>query len=92
MPHGAEGASGGSIGLRETLGGSGGGGSRGSLHSGREARPLVPVSTRWVCGAFIQTLGSLDSGVNEGVTNQSLEMGINYANNHLAMGQMTSIL
>jgi hypothetical protein len=42
-----------------------------------------------VCGAFIQIFGSL---VSEGVTNQSRERGINYANSHLAMGQMTRIL
>lgn len=30
--------------------------------------------------------------VSEGVTNQSPETGINYANIHLAMGQMTRIL
>lgn len=45
-----------------------------------------------VCSAFIHTLGSLGSGVSEGVTNQSPGTGINYANLHLAMGQMTPIL
>jgi hypothetical protein len=34
----------------------------------------------------------LGLGVSEGVTNQSPETGINYANIHLAMGQMTRIL
>lgn len=56
--------------------------------AGREAR----VHAVGVCGAFIQTLGSLGSGVSEGVTNQSPGTGINYANHHLAMGQMTPIL
>lgn len=41
---------------------------------------------------FHSNFGSLSSGVSEGVTNQSPEMGINYANHHLAMGQMTPIL
>lgn len=45
-----------------------------------------------MCGAFIQTLGSLGSGVSEGVTNPSPGTGINYANHHLAMGQMTPIV
>lgn len=36
--------------------------------------------------------GVLGLDVSEGVTNQSPETGINYANIHLAMGQMTRIL
>lgn len=36
--------------------------------------------------------GVLGLAVSEGVTNQSPETGINYANIHLAMGQMTRIL
>ena len=41
---------------------------------------------------FHSNFGSLGSGVSEGVTNQSREPGINYANHHLAMGQMTPLL
>lgn len=41
---------------------------------------------------FHSNFGSLSSGVREGVTNQSSRPGINYANRHLAMGQMTPIL
>lgn len=36
--------------------------------------------------------GVFGSGVREGVTNQSPGTGINYANHHLAMGQMTPIV
>lgn len=39
-------------------------------------------------GAF-KLWGVFGSGVSEGVTNQSPGTGINYANHHLAMGQMT---
>lgn len=41
---------------------------------------------------FHSNFGSLGSGVSEGVTNQSPGTGINYANHHLAMGQMTPIV
>lgn len=41
---------------------------------------------------FHSNFGSLGSGVSEGVTNQRPETGINYANHHLAMGQMTPIV
>lgn len=41
---------------------------------------------------FHSNFGSLSSGVGEGVANQRPETGINYANHHLAMGQMTPML
>lgn len=82
-------------GVREwALGGSGVAGARQPARGAgcRTQGCACKESTWWVCGAFIQTLGSLDSGVSEGVTNQRPETGINYANHHLAMGQMTPIV
>lgn len=38
---------------------------------------------------FHSNFGESGSGVSEGVTNQSPGKGINYANHHLAMDQMT---
>lgn len=93
VPPGAAGASG-EPGVREPAqGGSAVAGARlPAKRAGLEARPRVRSVHAVGVLRFIQTLGSLGSGVSEGVTNQSPGTGINYANHHLAMGQMTPIL
>lgn len=55
--------------------------------------PSLQASTWWVCVELHSNFGEFWVwAVSEGVTNQSPETGINYANSHLAMGQMTPIL
>lgn len=93
VPPAAAGASGES-GVREpALGGSGvAGARRPAKRAGLEARPRVRAVHAVGVRRFHSNFGSLGSGVSEGVTNQSPGTGINYANHHLAMGQMTPIL
>lgn len=91
---GAEGERGGFCGLWENSRGKWGAGAAAACKAAREgaASPRV-LRPRGGCTALSFKLwGRLDCGVNEGVTNQRSEVGINYANNHLAMGQMTVIL
>lgn len=61
--------------------------------AGGESKAARAESPRGGCVALSFKLwGVFGSDVSEGVTNQSPGTGINYANHHLAMGQMTPIL